>query len=74
MDATESVALLRDYSFYRKNFERHVADQGLSNKRTTPPNVCFHRGWDMDELERARDLVELRDKLAKEAEEFRLHI
>ena len=74
MDASDSIALLRDYSFYRRNYERHTAEQGFSNQRSTPPGVCFHREWDMNELEEARVLVELRDKLAKEAEQFRLHI
>ena len=74
MDTAESMALLRDYSFYQKNFERHVANQNAFGPRVTPPGVCFHRDWNLDTLERAQELKDLRDRLDREAREFRFHI
>ena len=67
--------MLRDYSHYLRSFERHLEERGhFDAHRTSPAGTCFHRVWDLDTLEKARHLVDLRDRLMRENEEFRLHI
>ena len=75
LDSEESEALLRDYSYYLKNFRRHVREKGqFAAYCSEPLGTCFHREWDMDTLERARHLIKIRNQLFRENKEFRLHV
>ena len=41
---------------------------------SSPTGTCFHREWNMDELEKARVLIEIRARLKRENQEFRMHV
>ena len=67
--------MIRDYSYYLKSYRQHVRDQGqFAAYCSTPAGSCFHREWDMDTLEKARVLVEIRTRLKRENKEFRMHV